>query len=195
VPVLSLADPHLYDCPDGGTTDGGLVDASRPGYRQVAAWLREKILSGELRPGAALPAHSALAAEHGVSQATISAAVGQLADEGLVRVEHGRPTVVLARHSFRVAVEIARPEDDQTRDASAFASAVAASAVADQATSAVEASLVDDRAVKVILIVTAPTPGKAAMIAESVVWSARGKWSWDGFSAAWSIVTAGPAGG
>lgn len=110
--MLSLGTPHLYDWAVDTQVDGGLVDASRPGYRQVAAELREQILSGALAPGAALPAHSALSGELRVSQATISAAVGQLAAEGLVRVEHGKPTIVLARRRYRAEVAVGRADGD-----------------------------------------------------------------------------------
>jgi DNA-binding transcriptional regulator YhcF (GntR family) len=174
--------------------DGGLVDALRPGYRQVAAGLREQILSGKLLPGAKLSAFSVLASELRVSQATISAAVNQLADEGLVRIEHGRSTVVLARRRFRVAVEIARPEDDGPRDADALSAAVGAAAAAEPAVSAIESARVLGSSVEVTAIVTASSPARAGAITEAVVWSARGRWSWDGFDLAWSTVTAAPAG-
>lgn len=170
------------------------MDALGPGYRQVAAGLREQILSGRLRPGEKLSAFHILAAELDVSQATISAAVNQLADEGLVRIERGKSTTVLARHRFRVAVEVARPEDDGPRDEAALGAAIAAAAGAEAAVSETEAARVLGSSVQVILIVTAASPARAGTVAEAAVWSARGRWSWEGFDPAWSTVTAAPAG-
>jgi DNA-binding transcriptional regulator YhcF (GntR family) len=193
-PVLSMGTPPLYHWAVGLRIDGGLVDALRPGYRQVAAGLREQILSGKLPAGSAIDGYSIMARNLKVSQATISAAVNQLADEGLVRIEHGKQTIVLARRKFRVAVEIARPEDDGPRDADALTAALTAAAAAEPAVSAIESARVLRSSVEVIAIVTASSPARAGTIAESLVWSARGQWSWDGFDLAWSTVTAAPAG-
>lgn len=103
--LLCEQEADLYDWPvDGDEAGELLVDAARPGYRQVAATLRQKILSGELAPGMAIPANSQLAADFDVSMSLTNAAVTELAREGLVRVEHGRPTVVLARHRYRTEV-------------------------------------------------------------------------------------------
>lgn len=105
--LLCATEADLYDWPvDGDEAGELLVDAARPGYRQVAATLRQKILAGELAPGTAIPANSALAAEFGVSMSLANAAMTQLASEGLVRVAHGRPTVVLARRAFAVTVTV-----------------------------------------------------------------------------------------
>jgi DNA-binding transcriptional regulator YhcF (GntR family) len=76
------------------------VDVSRPGYRQVAAGLRDDILSGRLT--GTLRPQATLAAKHGVSVAIINAAVAELAREGLVNLEHGKPTTVASRRRWRV---------------------------------------------------------------------------------------------
>jgi DNA-binding transcriptional regulator YhcF (GntR family) len=102
-PVLSLNTTAPYDWPDGETEDGGLVDASRPGYRQVAAGLRDDILAGRL--AGTLKPQSVLAGEHRVSVAIINAAVTELAREGLVNVEHGKLTTVAARRRWLVRAE------------------------------------------------------------------------------------------
>jgi DNA-binding GntR family transcriptional regulator len=51
---------------------------------RVAEALRQRITSGELRPGQRLPTTGELAAEHHVSRATVVRAVSILVNEGLV---------------------------------------------------------------------------------------------------------------
>jgi GntR family transcriptional regulator len=111
------------------------VDALRPGYRQVAARLREQILAGTPAPGEAIAPHSALARDLQVSQATVSAAVSQLAAEGLVRLEHGKQTIVLAQRRWRVSVAVPwRGGETVAREASEGArEALSAAAEADPA--------------------------------------------------------------
>lgn len=54
-------------------------------YEDLAAQLRARILDGQLPPGERLPSVRALVAEHGVSDATVRAALRVLESEGLVR--------------------------------------------------------------------------------------------------------------
>jgi GntR family transcriptional regulator len=54
-------------------------------YEAVAADLRRRIEAGEWQTDEALPTNAALAEEYGVSQATITRAMRQLAAEGLIR--------------------------------------------------------------------------------------------------------------
>jgi DNA-binding FadR family transcriptional regulator len=61
----------------------------RKAYEQVADQLRELIVQGELRPGDRLPVESALAAQFGVSRATVREALRLLAAQSLVRTEKG----------------------------------------------------------------------------------------------------------
>ncbi|HCU93100.1 MAG TPA: hypothetical protein DHU96_10340 [Actinobacteria bacterium] len=51
---------------------------------RVAAHLRDRIHSGELRPGQQLPTVSQLAAELGAGRATVSRALRMLESEGLI---------------------------------------------------------------------------------------------------------------
>jgi DNA-binding FadR family transcriptional regulator len=192
--VLGIADVGLYDSVDDDSEGDALVGAVRPGpgYRQVAGELRRRVLSGEYAPGTAIPRQGLLADEFGADVAVVNRAVNALAAEGLVRVEHGRPTVVLARRRFRVAVEVARPEDDGPRDAEALSAAIA-SAAAGEPAAEVEATRVLASSVQAILVVTAASPARAGAVAETLVWSARGQWSWDGLDLAWSMVTSAPA--
>lgn len=59
-------------------------DADRAVHRQLADLLREQIRSGELAPGARLPAESRLASSHGVGRDTVRDALAILRNEGLV---------------------------------------------------------------------------------------------------------------
>jgi len=64
-------------------------------YQQIATRLRERIDSGDLAPGAALPTVKEIAAEHGVSYGTAQRALAVLVEEGRVSVSRGmRASVV-----------------------------------------------------------------------------------------------------
>ncbi|MEA2213454.1 MAG: hypothetical protein QOF83_3402 [Solirubrobacteraceae bacterium] len=63
-------------------------------YTQVAEHLRNRILSGEIQPGQALPSESTLAAQFELSRPTVNKAIRVLVADGLVTVEHGRGSYV-----------------------------------------------------------------------------------------------------
>lgn len=67
-----------------------------PAYSQVAARLRESIASGEYPVGTLIPTEPQLELIYGVSRTTIRRAVSLLAQEGLLRVQQGRGTEVMA---------------------------------------------------------------------------------------------------
>ena len=69
-------------------------DRTAPLFRQVYDGLRAAILAGQLPPGTRLPATRALAAELGVSRATVVNAFDQLAAEGYLAGRHGSGTFV-----------------------------------------------------------------------------------------------------
>jgi GntR family transcriptional regulator len=75
----------------------GLPDASLPVplYRQVFMMLRQRIIDREYAPGEQLVREDGLAAEFGVSRATIRQAIGELVRQGLVDRKQGRGTFVL----------------------------------------------------------------------------------------------------
>ncbi|BBN96762.1 GntR family transcriptional regulator [Deinococcus grandis] len=68
--------------------------SATPVYVQVAQGLTQRIESGQLRPGSALPAERDLAAHLGVSRVTVRQALGLLAQQGLLTRRHGSGTFV-----------------------------------------------------------------------------------------------------
>lgn len=72
-----------------GTPPGVAVRRVRKAYEQVADQLRELIMTGELTPGQRLPSEPALAADFGVSRATIREALRVLAAQSLIRTSKG----------------------------------------------------------------------------------------------------------
>jgi GntR family transcriptional regulator len=71
--------------------------AAEPPYRQIAGWLRARILAGEFRPGEdPLPSEKDLVELFEVSRDTARRAVSVLRDEGLVRTVPQRGTYVVS---------------------------------------------------------------------------------------------------
>jgi len=68
--------------------------ADRAVFRQLADLLRNRILSGELQPGASLPSELRMAQEYGLSRTSVRQAVSILRSEGLVSVQRPRGTFV-----------------------------------------------------------------------------------------------------
>jgi GntR family transcriptional regulator/MocR family aminotransferase len=71
-------------------------DKTQPLYQQIAAFLRQRILSGSLAPGNRLPAARRLAADLGVNRITVESAYDELQADGLVTARQGSGTYVLA---------------------------------------------------------------------------------------------------
>jgi GntR family transcriptional regulator len=69
-------------------------EGKTPIYLQIAAILRARITSEQIRPGRPVPSEPQLAGEFGVSRLTARKAVRVLADEGLVEVVQGRGAFV-----------------------------------------------------------------------------------------------------
>jgi GntR family transcriptional regulator len=65
-----------------------------PKYFQVATHLRERIISGNLKPADQIPTEESLVEVHGVSRGTVRKAIQLLIDEGLVETEQGRGSFV-----------------------------------------------------------------------------------------------------
>ncbi|WP_327048962.1 GntR family transcriptional regulator [Microbispora sp. NBC_01189] len=97
----------------------------RPRYVQVAEALRDKILSGELAAGTAMPSEHVLSDTYGLSRTSVRNAIKQLRDWGLVRAEQGRGTYVrsprqrvIRNHTERYQWEKNRarlPEEERRR--------------------------------------------------------------------------------
>lgn len=82
-----------------------VIDRGRPvpPYRQLAAILREAIVSGGLAPGSRLPSVLALARQYEVAAITVQKALGLLKAEGLVTGVAGYGTFVSEQQSGGVA--------------------------------------------------------------------------------------------
>ena len=76
-----------------------VIDTSGPElvYVQVANHLASRITSGELTPGARLPAERDLAEFYGVAYDTVRRATSVLRERGLIVTVHGRGTFVSQR--------------------------------------------------------------------------------------------------
>ena len=74
--------------------------------RRIFLLLRERIVSGELAPGARLPGEPQLAAENGVSRVTIRRALDQLVAEGLLSRRPGAGTYVCARRVQPIVADL-----------------------------------------------------------------------------------------
>jgi DNA-binding GntR family transcriptional regulator len=72
-------------------------DAAEFPHRQLARFLRERILSGEYPAGRKLPSIIGLQAESGLSAKTVQRAIAVLAAEGLVVTVPNRGTFVTNR--------------------------------------------------------------------------------------------------
>jgi GntR family transcriptional regulator len=81
-----------------------LAGVELPKARQVYLVLRERIASGGLSSGDALPGEQALAAEHSVSRITVRRALAELEREGLIDRRRGAGTFVTSRHAAKPVV-------------------------------------------------------------------------------------------
>ncbi|MFG2064472.1 GntR family transcriptional regulator [Micromonospora sp. NPDC048871] len=65
-----------------------------PVYVQLADLLRQRIESGELRPGSLIPSEARLTQEYGIGREAVRMAVALLRSEGLVRTQRGHGSYV-----------------------------------------------------------------------------------------------------
>jgi GntR family transcriptional regulator len=72
----------------------------QPKYLRIHGNLRERITSGQWRPGSPLPSQRELADEFGVSIMTLRQALQLLTDEGLIEPRHGSGTFVAAHYAY-----------------------------------------------------------------------------------------------
>lgn len=69
---------------------------TRPLYDELAATLRERILTGAYPPGSKIPSESELMEDTALSRSTVRRALGVLVDEGMITKERGRGAFVPA---------------------------------------------------------------------------------------------------
>lgn len=68
------------------------LDGAEPLYRQVAAELERRIVTGEIPPGRRVPSATEICDEFSVSRRTANEALAVLKERGLVRSVVGRGT-------------------------------------------------------------------------------------------------------
>ena len=74
-----------------------------PAVRQITDNLRVLLVEQKLAPGAALPSVRRLAMELGVHFNTVAGAYRELAEEGWLKLQHGRGAVVIPRRARTLA--------------------------------------------------------------------------------------------
>jgi GntR family transcriptional regulator, transcriptional repressor for pyruvate dehydrogenase complex len=80
-----------------------------PAYRRVADAIETKILSQELKPGDALPAEIALAAQFGVHRSTMREAIRELESQGLIGRAPGAKRLQVTRpQGSRISADMSR---------------------------------------------------------------------------------------
>jgi len=70
-------------------------DSDVPPYQQVAAILREQIMSGQIPPRRPIPSVTTLQQTYGIARGTVRKAVALLTAEGLVVIRPGWGTFVV----------------------------------------------------------------------------------------------------
>lgn len=82
--------------------------ARQPAYRAVSSVMEQHILSGELKPGTALPPEQELATQFGVNRSTIRESIRLLEQEGLLERHQGRRLFVVLPGLFDLAPRAVR---------------------------------------------------------------------------------------
>jgi len=80
----------------------------QPAYKAVSGVMEQHILSGELKPGTALPSEQELATQFGVNRSTIREAIRVLEQEGLLERHQGRRLFVVLPGLFDLAPRAVR---------------------------------------------------------------------------------------
>ena len=102
-----VATPHEIaasaNAPVAGTSVRFRSLVLQPAYRAVSSVMEQHILSGELKPGTALPPEQELAAQFGVNRSTIRESIRLLEQEGLLERHQGRRLFVVLPGLFDLA--------------------------------------------------------------------------------------------
>lgn len=95
---------------------GGLEEQARaPLYQQLQRALRDAIEDKRLASDTALPPERDIATDFGISRITVRKALDALADEGLIRRQHGAGTFVAARVEKSFSMLSSFSEDMESR--------------------------------------------------------------------------------
>lgn len=92
-------------------------NSNEPIYKQIAAQLREQILSGQLKAGEALPSIRVLAQNLKISVITTMKAYEELAAEGLVTASKGKGYFVNEQDKQMLAEQHLRQLEDSLTEA------------------------------------------------------------------------------
>jgi len=95
--------------------EGNLAPDASPLWRQIADRLRRSIATGEFRPGDMLPSETEINATFQVSRATARASLERLRQEGLIKRQSGRGSMVLAPKVEQPVNELASFSKDMRR--------------------------------------------------------------------------------
>lgn len=87
-PIVAKGYSHL----DGGNVPQ--IEEAQPKYLQIAHFIRDQILRGDLRPGDEVPSERQLAADWKVSRPTAARSLEALSHQGLVEKRQGSGTYV-----------------------------------------------------------------------------------------------------
>lgn len=85
----------------------------RPLYQQIKTLITQSLISGEWRPGEAIPSETELAARYNVSQGTVRKAINELADENVLVRQQGKGTFVASHAEERRQFHFLRIAPDQ----------------------------------------------------------------------------------
>ncbi len=72
-------------------------ESGKAKYYILMEQLREKIVSGKIKPGDKLPSENELSGEYSISRHTVRKALSILENEGYIRAEHGKGTYCIKR--------------------------------------------------------------------------------------------------
>lgn len=105
-PVSLVRPPAATEAPAVPRVFGTLQ--REPAYKAVSSAMERYILSGELKPGTALPSEQELAAQFGVNRSTMRESIRLLEQEGLLVRQGGRRLMVVLPGLFDLAPRAAR---------------------------------------------------------------------------------------
>jgi len=76
-------------------------ESSQTKYSKLIEYIKEQILTGQIKPGDQIPSENALAEKLSISRHTVRKAISMLVNEGYLYAEHGRGTYCKDRNANR----------------------------------------------------------------------------------------------